>query len=78
MGAIKRKGLNSQYKIEENLSDNYKFQRKRHENQFKHCVKVLSTSKEARLILKVEEETLQKVKSAKENTPEGNDLVQNW
>ena len=38
-------------KVEESVTDNFRFQRKGNENQYKHSVKVMSNLKEARSIL---------------------------
>jgi len=63
-------------KIEESVTDNFRFQRKGNENQYKHSVKVMSKLKEARSILENPDMNSQKVVSAKEKISEGICLVQ--
>ncbi|CAG2213405.1 unnamed protein product [Mytilus edulis] len=63
-------------KIEESVSDNYKFQRKGNENQFRHSVKVISKLTEARSLLDTPDVSLSKVAAAKDKISEGIDLVQ--
>jgi hypothetical protein len=53
-------------KIEENITDNCHFQRKRNENQYKHNVKVMSTPQESYSNLENSELSTQKVVAAKE------------
>ncbi|CAG2232085.1 unnamed protein product [Mytilus edulis] len=63
-------------KIEESVSNNYKFQRKGNENQFRHSVKVISKLTEARSLLDTPDVSLSKVAAAKDKISEGIDLVQ--
>ena len=63
-------------KVEESVTDNFRFQRKGNENQYKHSVKVMSKLKEARSILENPDMNSQKVVSAKEKISEGICLVQ--
>ena len=53
-------------KIEESVTDNCHFQRKRNENQYKHCVKVMSKPNEAHSILENSDMSKQKVVAAEE------------
>ncbi|CAG2253627.1 unnamed protein product [Mytilus edulis] len=63
-------------KIEESVSDNYKFQRKGNENQFRHSVKVISKLTEARSLSYTPDVSLSKVAATKDKISEGIDLVQ--
>ena len=62
-------------KTEKSVSDNYKFQRKENQSQFKHGVKVMSKLKEARLLLEVLDVNLQKIEAAKEKISDGVDKI---
>ena len=62
-------------KMEETLSDNYTFQRKGNENQFKHQVKVLSKLKEAKSQLESPEFNLETLVNAKSRIEEGIDMI---
>ena len=53
-------------KIEERVTDNCHFQRKRNENQYKHSVKVMSKPKEAHSIQENSDMSTQKVVAAEE------------
>ena len=63
-------------KMEETLTDNYTFQRKGNENQFKYGVKVLTKLKEAKSSLEVHDLTRATVQNAKSRISEGIDIVQ--
>ena len=63
-------------KMEETLTDNYTFQRKGNENQFKYGVKVLTKLKEAKSGLEVHDLTRATVQNAKSRISEGIDIVQ--
>jgi hypothetical protein len=63
-------------KIEESVTDNFRFQRNGNENQYKHSVKVMSKLKEARSILENPDMNSQKVVAAKEKISEGIGIVQ--
>jgi hypothetical protein len=63
-------------KIEESITDNFRFQRKGNEMQYKHSVKVMSKLMEARSILENPDMNSQKVVAAKEKISEGIGIVQ--
>ena len=63
-------------KIEESVTDNFRFQRNGNENQYKHSVNVMSKLKEARSILDNPDMNSQKVVAAKEKISEGIGIVQ--
>ena len=63
-------------KIEESVTDNFRFQRNGNENQYKHSVKVISKLKEARSILENPDMNSQQVVAAKEKISEGIGIVQ--
>ncbi|VDH99940.1 Hypothetical predicted protein [Mytilus galloprovincialis] len=62
-------------KLEETMTNNYSFQRKGNENQYRHEVKVLSKLKEAKASLEAPELGIDSVRTAKMKIIEGIDLV---
>jgi hypothetical protein len=58
-------------KIEESVTDNFRFQRNGNENQYKHSAKVMSKLKAARSILENPDMNSQQVVASKEKISEG-------
>jgi hypothetical protein len=63
-------------KIEESVTDNFRFQRNGNENQYKHSAKVMSKLKAARSILENPDMNSQQVVASKEKISEGIGIVQ--
>ena len=65
-------------KIEESVSDNFRFQRKGNENQYKHSVKVMSKLKEVRSIVDNPDMNSQKVDTDEAVVPIITALTEDW